>query len=162
MSMSSFERDELSKFDEDTLGNKLYQSLCGEEIRYLIILDDIWVDVWYNLHRYFPENQSGSRILFITWFQKIGFQASNKSIVRKLRFLTDDECWKLLQMKVFHDVSCPLELVDIGMKIARNCDGLPLAVVVIAAILADMKKNKTKWEEVAKSLSSHISKTTAA
>ncbi|KAL2553277.1 putative late blight resistance protein-like protein R1B-17 [Forsythia ovata] len=157
MSMSSSERDELSKFDEDTLGKKLYQSLCGEEIRYLIILDDIWTDVWSDLHRYFPENQSGSRILFTTRFQKIGFQASDKSIVRKLRFLTDDECWKLLQMKVFHNVSCPLELVDIGMKIARNCDGLPLAVVVIAAVLANAK-NKTKWEEVAESLSSHIFK----
>ncbi|KAL2542793.1 Disease resistance RPP8-like protein 3 [Abeliophyllum distichum] len=157
-SMSSLERDELSELDEDTLGGKLYQSLCGEGIRYLIILDDIWEDVWSDLHRYFPENQSGSRILFTTRFEKIGFQASDKSIVRNLRFLTDDECWKLLQMKVFHDVPCPLELVNIGMNIARNCDGLPLAVVVIAAVLANMKKNKTNWEEVAESSSTHISK----
>ncbi|KAL2455156.1 putative disease resistance protein [Forsythia ovata] len=156
-SMSSLERDELSQLDEDTLGGKLYQSLCGEEIRYLIILDDIWEDVWSDLHRYFPENQSGSRILFTTRFQKIGFHASDKSIVRNLRFLTNDEYWKLLQIKVFQDVPCPLELVDIGKKIARNCDGLPLAVVVIAAVLANMKKNKTKWEEVAVSLSSYIS-----
>ncbi|KAL2552900.1 Disease resistance protein RPP13 [Forsythia ovata] len=155
MSMSSLEKDELSKFDEDTLGGKLYQSLCGEGIRYLIILDDIWEDVWSDLRRYFPENRSGSRILFTTRFQNIGFQAS---IVRNLRFLTDDECWKLLHIKVFHNVPCPLELVDIEKKIAINCDGLPLAVVVIAAVLANMKKNKTKWEEVAESLSAHISK----
>ncbi|KAL2532956.1 Disease resistance protein RPP13 [Abeliophyllum distichum] len=158
MLMSNFEREGLSELDEDTLGGKLYRSLCGKGIRYLIILDDIWEDVWSDLHRYFPENLSGSRILFTTRFQKIGFQASDKSIVRNLRFLTDDECWKLLQMKVFHDVSCPLELVDIGMKIARYCDGLPLAVVVIAAVLVNTKKNKTKWEEVAESLSTHISK----
>ncbi|KAL2533021.1 NB-ARC domain-containing protein [Abeliophyllum distichum] len=81
-----------------------------------------------------------------------------KALFRNLRFLTDDECWKLLQMKVFHDVPCPLELVDIGMNIARNCHGLPLAVVVIAAVLANMKKNKTNWEEVAESSSTHISK----
>ncbi|KAL2550399.1 putative late blight resistance protein-like protein R1B-17 [Forsythia ovata] len=157
-SISSLERGELSKLDEDTLGGKLYQSLCGKGIRYLIILDDIWEDVWSDLHRYFPENHSGSRILFTTRFEKIGFQASDKSIVRNLPFLTDDECWKLLQKKVFHGVSCPVELVDIGMKIARNCDGLPLTVVVIAAVLANMKKNKTEWEEVAESLSTHIFK----
>ncbi|KAL2532987.1 Disease resistance protein RPP13 [Abeliophyllum distichum] len=130
--MSSLDRDELSKLDEKTLGEKLYQSLCGEGIRYLIILDDIWEDVWSDLHRYFPENQSGSRILFTTRLEKIGSQASDKSIVRNLRFLTDDECWELLKIKVFHNV----QLEDIGMEIARKCGELPLAVVVIAAILA--------------------------
>ncbi|KAL2479129.1 Disease resistance protein RPP13 [Forsythia ovata] len=156
--MSSLERDELSKLDEETLGEKLYKSLCGEETRYLIILDDIWEDVWSDLHRYFPENQSGSRILFTTRFKTIGFEASDKCIVRNLRFLSHDECWKLLQIKVFQDVPCPPELLDIGKKIARKCNGLPLAVVVIAAVLASMKNNKTKWEEVAVSLSSYISK----
>ncbi|KAL2533011.1 Disease resistance protein RPP13 [Abeliophyllum distichum] len=153
-SMSSLERDELSKLDEDTLGGKIYKSLCGKGIRYLIILDDIWEDVWSDLHRYFPENQSESRLLFTTRFEKIGSQASDKSIVRNLRFLTDDECWKLLKIKVFHNV----QLEDIGRKIASKCGGLPLAVIVIAAVLANMKKNKTKWEEVAQSLSTHISK----
>ncbi|KAL2479139.1 putative late blight resistance protein-like protein R1A-3 [Forsythia ovata] len=157
-SMSSLERDELSKLDEDTLGGKIYQSLYGKGIRYLIILDDIWKDVWSDLHRYFPENQSGSRILFTTRFKEIGSQASDKSIVRNLRFLTADECWILLKIKVFHNEPYPLELEDIGMKIARKCGGLPLAVVVIAAVLANMKKNKAKWEEVAESLRSHISK----
>ncbi|KAL2453686.1 putative disease resistance RPP13-like protein 3 [Abeliophyllum distichum] len=130
-SMSSLERDELSKLDEETLGEKLYQ-----------------------------KNQSGSKILFTTRFEKIGSQASDKSIVRNLRFLTDDECWELLKIKVFHNVQLEDigELEDIGMKIARKCGGLPLAVVVIAAVLANIKKNKAKWEEVAESLSSHISK----
>ncbi|KAL2533024.1 putative disease resistance protein [Abeliophyllum distichum] len=156
--MNSLERDELSKFDEDTLGEKIYQSLCGQGIRYLIILDDIWKDVWSDLHRYFPENKSGSRILFTTRFKEIGSQASDKSIVRNLRFLTADECWILLKIKVFHNESYPLELEDTGMKIARKCGGLPLAVIVIAAVLANMNKNKAKWEEVAESLRSHISK----
>ncbi|KAL2487168.1 putative disease resistance protein [Abeliophyllum distichum] len=159
-SMSNLERDELSKLDEETLGEKLYKSLCGEETRFLIILDDIWKDVWSDLRTYFPENQSGSRILFTTRFEKIGSQASDKSIVRNLRFLTNDECWELLKIKVFHNVQLEDigELEDIGMKIARKCGGLPLAVVVIAAVLANIKKNKAKWEEVAESLSSNISK----
>ncbi|KAL2553431.1 putative late blight resistance protein-like protein R1B-17 [Forsythia ovata] len=117
-SISSLERDELSKLDEDTLGGKIYQSLYGKGIRYLIILDDIWKDVWSDLHRYFPENQSGSRILFTTRFKEIGSQASDKNIVRNLRFLTADECWILLKIKVFHNEPYPLELEDIGMKIA--------------------------------------------
>ncbi|KAL2533217.1 Disease resistance protein RPP13 [Abeliophyllum distichum] len=160
VSMSSLERDELSKLDEETLGEKLYKSLCGEETRFLIILDDIWKDVWSDLQRYFPENQSGSRILFTTRFEKIGSQASDECIVRNLRFLTDDECWELLKIKVFHNVQLEDigELEDIGMTIARKCGGLPLAVVVTAAVLANIEKNKAKWEEVAKSLSSNISK----
>ncbi|XP_022848723.1 putative late blight resistance protein homolog R1A-10 [Olea europaea var. sylvestris] len=52
---------------------------------------------------------------------------------------------------------CPEELLDIGNQIARNCHGLPLQVVAIAGVLANMEKKKCSWKKVARNLTSHIS-----
>ncbi|KAL2532983.1 Disease resistance RPP8-like protein 3 [Abeliophyllum distichum] len=99
-------------------------------------------------------------ILFTTRFEDLASKALTNAFVNPLRFLTEDECWKLLQWKVFHKEPCPEELVGIGKDIAIDCDGLPLAVVVIAAVLANLEKKKMVWKEVAKNTSSHMSKRT--
>ncbi|KAL2525007.1 NB-ARC domain-containing protein [Abeliophyllum distichum] len=44
-----------------------------------------------------------------------------------------DESWNLFCDKVFGEDCCPPELEEIRKKIAQNCRGLPLAVVVIGA-----------------------------
>ncbi|XP_022846275.1 putative disease resistance RPP13-like protein 3 [Olea europaea var. sylvestris] len=99
--------------------------------RYLIVLDDIWdTKLWDDLKGFFPNDRTGSRILFTT---------RNKE-------------------KVFRDKSCPQELLDIAKEIAKKCHGLPLAVVVIAGVLANMEKKEHLWQEVARNLSSHLSK----
>nr|XP_009798794.1 PREDICTED: putative disease resistance RPP13-like protein 3 [Nicotiana sylvestris] len=50
----------------------------------------------------------------------------------KLKCLTDSEGWELLEKKVFHKDKCPSELEQYGLNIAKKCEGLPLAIVVIA------------------------------
>ncbi|KAL2516445.1 putative disease resistance RPP13-like protein 3 [Forsythia ovata] len=112
---------------------------------------------WNDFGRYLPNDKNGSRILFTTRHKEVGLKALHHSVVNELPILSDVECWELLQRKVFQKEHCPQELEDIGKQIATNCQGLPLAVVVIAAVLEKIEMKEHLWHKVAISLSSVIS-----
>ncbi|KAI3462442.1 hypothetical protein Pfo_019105 [Paulownia fortunei] len=111
-------------------------------------MDDIWnIKAWEDLKRSFPDDGNGSRILFTSRIKDVALQASPTSLIHALPLLTVDQCWDLLQKKVFREECCPPELLDIGKQIAEHCQGLPLSVVVIASVLANMEKRKSLWQE---------------
>ncbi|KAL2549345.1 putative disease resistance RPP13-like protein 3 [Forsythia ovata] len=64
-------------------------------------------------------------------------------MARVLGFITAEGFGKALR---------PQEFLD-GKQIATSCKGLPLAVAGIAAVLANMEKKESLWQEVASSLS---------
>ncbi|KAL6552660.1 hypothetical protein OROHE_008024 [Orobanche hederae] len=50
--------------------------------------------------------------------------------------LDEDRSWKLFCEKAFgEDNHCPSELEKIGKKIAQQCRGLPLSIIVIGGHL---------------------------
>ncbi|CAA2956185.1 late blight resistance homolog R1A-3 [Olea europaea subsp. europaea] len=154
-STSHINKEKIKKMDEESLVEELYKSLKGR--RYLIVMDDIWdTEPWNDLKRYFPDDSTGSRILFTTQHKEVGVQASPNSVINKLPFMSEAEFWELLQRKVFEKENCPPELLDIGKQVAKNCLGLPLAVVVIAAVLANMEKKVYLWQGIVGSLNSLI------
>ncbi|KAL2493186.1 putative disease resistance protein [Abeliophyllum distichum] len=131
-SVKDHDEETIMQMDDESSVEALYKSFI--KWRYLIVGDDIWdMNSWNDFGRYFPNNKNGSRILFTTRHKEVGLKASHHSVVNELPILSDVECWELLQRKVFQKEHCPQELVDIGKQ--TNCQGLSLAVVVIAAIL---------------------------
>ncbi|KAL2493292.1 putative disease resistance protein [Abeliophyllum distichum] len=155
-SVKDHDKETITQMDDESLVEALYQSLI--KWRYLIVIDDIWdINVWNDFGRYFPDDKNGSRILFTTRHKEVGLKASHHSVINELPILSDVECWELLQRKVFQKEHCPQELVAIGKQIATNCQGLPLAVVVIAAILEKIEMKEHIWHKVARNLSSVIS-----
>ncbi|KAM3235053.1 hypothetical protein P3L10_015089 [Capsicum annuum] len=60
--------------------------------------------------------------------------------------------------RVFGEEHCPDELKDVGEKIARKCDGLPLVLDLISGVIARKKKKKASWLEVLNNLESFILK----
>ncbi|KAL2492440.1 putative disease resistance protein [Abeliophyllum distichum] len=72
-----------------------------------------------------------------------------------MHFLYDDEGWKLLFAEVFgKEYLCNPRLEEIGREIARNCRGLPLAIVVIGGILSKLDCTYEVWENVAEKIHS--------
>ncbi|GMP83603.1 hypothetical protein CsSME_00037451 [Camellia sinensis var. sinensis] len=139
----------------ERLGEKLYKKLKGK--KYLIVLDDIWdIGAWVDLKMYLPNDNNGSRVMFTSRLKEVAMHASPNSHPHCLRFLTEEEGWELLQWKVFQNESCPPKLIEIGKQIMKKCEGLPLAIVVIAGLLAKNKKTQEWWEQVAQSVSSYI------
>nr|XP_016497200.1 PREDICTED: putative late blight resistance protein homolog R1B-16 [Nicotiana tabacum] len=138
--------------DED-IPHELRKSLMRK--RYLILLDDIWeVKAWEELRLSFPYGEDGSRVVVTTRDEQVVRQLKLHSDPYFLRFLTVDESWELLQKKVFQGEICPQELLEAGLRVAKNCKGLPLVIVLIAGIISE-KRQASLWFKVANDLSSH-------
>ncbi|KAL3527947.1 hypothetical protein ACH5RR_012603 [Cinchona calisaya] len=139
------------KMNEHDLAEELYKSLKGK--RYFIVLDDVWdIDAWNSLKGSLPDDANGSRILFTSRSHNLCLLFKFDSKPHHLRLLTDKESWELLQNKLFGKKGCHPALAVVGMQIAKNCKGLPLAVVIVAGILASIEQDC--WEEVGNSLGS--------
>ncbi|XP_027158492.1 putative late blight resistance protein homolog R1B-17 [Coffea eugenioides] len=145
--------EELKLLDEYDLAQKLRQMLMGK--RYLIVLDDVWdIRVWHGLSISFPDNRNGSRVLITSRQSNVASEVQFAVEPYNLRILTEEESWELFQRKVFGEADCPQPLCMPGKKIATNCKGLPLTIVIIAEILSTIKDDA--WSEVADSLTSTI------
>ncbi|MFS7975104.1 putative P-loop containing nucleoside triphosphate hydrolase, leucine-rich repeat domain superfamily [Helianthus anomalus] len=140
---------------ESKLCEVLYQSL--KKIRYFIVIDDIWsCKAWDDVVACFPDDNNGSRVLVTTRLADVALHASRGGFTHNLRHLNQDQSWELLCRKTFRGYECPESLTEIGKHIARRCQGLPLALVVIAGVLEKGEKRKDLWKKVGESVGSCI------
>ncbi|XP_027117105.2 putative late blight resistance protein homolog R1A-3 isoform X1 [Coffea arabica] len=144
-------KDEFQNLDEHALLEKLHQRLLKN--RYLVVFDDVWdIEVWNELRTAFPNDKNGSRIIFTSRFSNVASEVQYGGEPHKIRRLTVEESFELLQKKVFgEEEECPQALHELGMAIAKKCRGLPLALVVVAGVLATIEHDICVWEEFAES-----------
>ncbi|KAL7160480.1 hypothetical protein ABFS83_01G097800 [Erythranthe nasuta] len=111
--------------DQVLVNHQLWEALSSQ--KYLIVLDDVWADVLHELqYGGFPDNGKGSRIIVMSQIQS--YYIRPKVIL--LPLLKDDQSWKLLrETALTPEEQCSRELEKIGKKIARNCEGLPAAII---------------------------------
>ncbi|XP_073119065.1 putative late blight resistance protein homolog R1A-10 isoform X2 [Henckelia pumila] len=135
------------------LGLDVYQNLKGR--RYLIIIDDIWdIRVFDELKRMFPDDETGSRIMLTTRIANVAAYASPSGTLHQISLLSIVHSWELLCAKVFGDEPCPSNLQEIGKTVAKNCQGLPLSIVVIGGLLSKVLKTPMVWQSVADNVTS--------
>ncbi|KAL3352670.1 hypothetical protein AABB24_020591 [Solanum stoloniferum] len=127
--------------------------------RFLIVVDDMWsTDAWDNVSRLFPDDNKGSRIILTSRLTDLATYANPDGQPHRLDFLNNDEGWELLHQKLFGKRGCPFELEEIGRSIAEKCQGLPLAIVVVAGHLSKMSKTTDCWNTVAESVGSVVNR----
>ncbi|KAH0676663.1 hypothetical protein KY285_024464 [Solanum tuberosum] len=142
---------------DDDVADKLRKQLFGK--RYLIVLDDMWDTATLDeLTRPFPELRKGSRVILTSRKKEVALHGKCHSDPLYLRLLRSEESWDLLEKKVFGEERCPDELKDVGEKIARKCDGLPLVLDLIGGVISRKEKKEALWLEVLNNLSSFIFK----
>ncbi|XP_038982079.1 disease resistance protein RGA2-like [Phoenix dactylifera] len=135
-----------------SLEPKVESSLRGKKL--FLVLDDVWsAKVWCDLlYNTLNSCVAGSRILVTTRNEQIAMQmlAVNIHHVDKLSL---EDSWLLLCNKVVltGDEVEIQHLKDIGMEIVKKCDGLPLAIRVIAGVLCTKEKTWTAWSRVLES-----------
>ncbi|KAK4725853.1 hypothetical protein R3W88_030770 [Solanum pinnatisectum] len=139
----------------DELADLLRKTLFSK--RYLILVDDVWeTSVWDDLIGSFHDANNGSRIILTTRNHEVAMHTRFQSDPLPLRMFSNDESWELLRKKVFGEESFSPLLTEIGQQIATKCGQLPLSVVLVAGILAEMEKTVECWNQLANNLGPHI------
>ncbi|XP_021994954.1 putative late blight resistance protein homolog R1A-4 [Helianthus annuus] len=146
---------EFEKTSDSKLHEMVHKYLMNK--RYLIVIDDIWnIDTWDNLKLFFPHDNNGSRILLTSRLTEVVKHATSNGLIHHLGHLSKERSWDLLCQKVFHGNECPEWSIKPGMQIVANCQGLPLAVVVIAGVLAKEACSEKLWEEISYKTGSYL------
>ncbi|KAK6772830.1 hypothetical protein RDI58_028068 [Solanum bulbocastanum] len=139
----------------DELADLLRKTLFSK--RYLILVDDVWeTSVWDDLIGSFHDANNGSRIILTTRNHEVAMYTRFQSDPLPLRMFNNDESWELLRKKVFGEESFSPLLTEIGQQIAKKCGQLPLSIVLVAGILAEMEKKVECWNQLANNLGPHI------
>ncbi|XP_073102804.1 putative disease resistance protein RGA3 [Elaeis guineensis] len=125
--------------------------------RFFIVLDDVWEkDVWEDLLRYAVENATSTGKIVITTRDRnvAGSIVAEREGIHRVDKMDDHSGWKLLCKIVFGDDDEEEEissLKEIGVRIVEKCDGLPLAIKVIAGVLRSKERSNLEWNKVLQS-----------
>ncbi|XP_057810239.1 disease resistance protein RPP13-like [Salvia miltiorrhiza] len=131
--------------DEEELDGLLKEKLKHKKC--LIVLDDVWEgQATDRLPSCLREKQIGGSVQFLLTSRKqIVFEEGG---FRRMRLLNAQESKELLGEKVFGEEGFPIQLEELGEKIARKCEGLPLMIVMVAELLSKANKTPKFWIEV--------------
>lgn len=155
--------DDIRQLDDQKLARLVCSNL--EKVTFFIVFDDVWSsEDWDRLRVALPGSDCRKgKILITSRIKEVGNYASNPRPAEELRFFTQDESWELLRLEALRTRECPPELEHIAQIIARDCDGLPLAIVVIGGILAakysasNMGATEKAWEIVSTRVNTYLS-----
>nr|DAD39150.1 TPA_asm: hypothetical protein HUJ06_013473 [Nelumbo nucifera] len=139
---------------EDVLekAQKLSRKLQNEK-SILIILDDMWdnldlkqlripLDLDDNNQR---EKRGCCKILLTTRSQDVCHEMKTHPQIA-LDVLSEDDAWGLFKRNAGDVVEHTRALRDVAKEVARECKGLPVAIVTVAGALRD-KKDLQVWED---------------
>ncbi|XP_060670245.1 putative disease resistance RPP13-like protein 1 [Ziziphus jujuba] len=120
--------------------------------KFLYVLDDVWnenYNLWDNLRSQFTFGASGSKIIVTTRNEKIGSMMGTVPIYY-IGIISNEDSWQLFAKHAFQKIinrSALQEFEEIGRKIVRKCNGLPLAIKSLGGLLC-YKKHIDEWEDI--------------
>ncbi|CDP03427.1 unnamed protein product [Coffea canephora] len=125
---------------------KLKELLDGKEpngkkpLKYLLVLDDVWSEDPAPWDGFLDSlrgisSAKGSWILVTTRSKQVATITAISSRPCSLEELSDYDCWLILEKKAFGSREAPDDLKELGLEIAKKCQGLPLAASVLGGLL---------------------------
>ncbi|GAU37606.1 hypothetical protein TSUD_365270 [Trifolium subterraneum] len=135
--------------DLNMVQERLKGKLAGK--RFLLVLDDIWNekrDQWEALQIPFNCGAHGSKVIVTTRSLKVA-SVTQSTRIHRLEELQEEHCWKLFCKHAFLDENPQInsDAKEIGKKILRKCQGLPLALKTIGSLLYT-KSSLVEWESI--------------
>ncbi|XP_062078201.1 disease resistance protein RPM1-like [Humulus lupulus] len=153
----------LDAMDEIILTTKLRDYL--REKSYLVIFDDVWkTNFWGDIQDVLPNdgNDKNKRIVITTRYVEVAnfCKVSSCVHIHNLQRLFPEKAWELFCKKAFRYElivdCCPPHLDRLSHEIVERCQGLPLAIVVIAGLLSTKSKTTDEWRKLLTTLSSEL------
>ncbi|CAL4990552.1 unnamed protein product [Urochloa decumbens] len=137
---------------DETVGElKRKLSVAVENKSLFLVLDDVWKhEAWTNLLRT-PLNTAAAATILVTTRNDIVARAIGVEDVHQVQLMSDDVGWELLWKSMnINEETKVQNLRSIGEEVVRMCGGLPLAIKVIASVLASKEKTENQWRQVLK------------
>ncbi|KAJ4802327.1 Disease resistance protein (CC-NBS-LRR class) family [Rhynchospora pubera] len=140
---------------EEYFYKELHDSLYKK--KYLVVLDDVWTNkLWGQIKEAFPDIKNGSRVLITTRSMDVAKSFDSPFEPYKLSNLAKESSLDLLLKKAFpyQDFSkdYPDNLVDLAKEFAIQCGGLPLALVILGALLSRQPPDGHSWRKVTRNM----------
>ena len=128
---------------KDSLHEKLSQK------RYLLVLDDVWNDdfqKWDRLKTLLMVGATGSKILVTTRNRNVASAMGIDHFPFYLKGLKESQSWNLFSKIAFEEGQERMypRLVEIGTEIVNMCNGVPLIIKTLGAILR-YKADEFPW-----------------
>ncbi|BFG19408.1 hypothetical protein CerSpe_056820 [Prunus speciosa] len=119
--------------------------------KFFLVLDDVWNPTfsnWEPLMGALQNSAIGSRILVTTRKETVAtvIRATADHAIH-LNILSDQDCLQLFNKIAFFNRERDDQLEDIGRKIVKKCNGLPLAAKTLASLML-YKKTRKEWLDV--------------
>ncbi|RWR88347.1 disease resistance-like protein isoform X1 [Cinnamomum micranthum f. kanehirae] len=122
--------------------------------RYMLILDDLWNPIHLSEIGIPTNKETRSKIAITTRIANMSaLQVCSDIKAEKIRVetLTEDEAWDLFAANVGKEVVSEPHIKDVAKEVARECGGLPLAIVVVAKVMEGQNK-KELWQDTLRAL----------
>ncbi|GMN58827.1 hypothetical protein TIFTF001_027921 [Ficus carica] len=113
--------------------------------RFVLLLDDVWerVDLT-KLGVPLPDRLNGSKVVFTTRKKDVCYRMHADEKV-EVKCLAWDKSWKLFQEMVGEEaLNVHPEIPSLAQTVAKECDGLPLALITIGRAMA-CKTTPQEW-----------------
>ncbi|KAG8372066.1 hypothetical protein BUALT_Bualt12G0027900 [Buddleja alternifolia] len=140
---------ELKEESLQARAHKLRARLMGTK-RTLVVLDDVWKILKLEESGIPCESGVKGCTLLLTSRDRDVFNEMDVKKVCALRILPEEEAWFLFREKVGTCVD-DQDLVSIAKEVAKECKGLPIALVTVGRALKD-KRSKFIWEDALQQL----------
>ncbi|KAG8479473.1 hypothetical protein CXB51_029659 [Gossypium anomalum] len=153
-------READKKMKVEKLAEKLSSFL--EKNKCLVILDDIWnTEVWDNLKPAFSARETKSKILLTSRNKEIISHADKNGFLYQLQCLNYVQSWELFQKIAIPPTNSPgykieEKMKELGEDMVKHCAGLPLAIIILAGILATKYPSLTEWLKVSANVKSYL------
>ncbi|TKY63577.1 putative disease resistance RPP13 protein 1 [Spatholobus suberectus] len=141
--------------DLDSLQRDLKDKLKGK--KFLIVLDDVWIeayDNWRNFEKPFLSGIRGSKILVTTRNENVAKVVPFHTVqVYHLDQLSNEDCWLVFANHAFPPSESSENrstLEEIGREIVKKCNGLPLAAQSLGGMLR-RKHDTGDWNNILES-----------
>jgi disease resistance protein RPS2 len=144
---------DLSNEDEELYrASKLSKELTKKQ-KWVLILDDLWKAI--ELHKVGVPIQAvkGCKLIVTTRLENVCQQMGKQHII-KVEPISKEEAWALFIERLGHDTTLSPEVEQIAKSVARECAGLPLGIITMAATMrgvVDVREWRNALEELKES-----------
>ncbi|KAI4357605.1 hypothetical protein L6164_001543 [Bauhinia variegata] len=148
------------KFDEESelIRAGRLSDRFKQEKNILVILDYLWA--WLDLGKIgipFGNDHKGCKLLLTSRNQQVLSHQMDTQKSFLMEVLIKEEAWKLFkEMAGLDDSNSNTELLSTAAEVARECAGLPVAIVTVARALK--KKSLFEWRDALRQLKSPTSR----